>query len=299
MPNVSVMPFEAHPFTIANMPGAHLNAEEGDVVLIIRACDGFTKRLMNKAQTGVRIPAFVEGPYGHGCRLNHYEQVLLVCGGSGITFGTSNLIAIIDAAKQGTSAVRRVKLVWMIRDKTHWEWVQALLTPIIADLPESLIVDIDIHVTTVPVEPALTVEEEAYGHEIAVPQTLYDGSSSGTGSGNSSKEDLECKVENEKTEQGSGSMKATITWHNGRAILRDSLNELVSVAQGRVSANGECLPCTFSLTLMLRRLFISPSVCGPRGLQLALADAVKEVSSTSRVLDGQSMVTYYSESFGW
>ena len=38
-------------------------------------------------------------------------------GGSGITFGTSNLIAIIDAARRGESAVRRVKLVWMMRDK--------------------------------------------------------------------------------------------------------------------------------------------------------------------------------------
>jgi hypothetical protein len=97
---------------------------------------GFTKRLMEKAEGEVKIPAYLEGPYGHSCSLDHFEQVLLVCGeyiwpysfypvlisvafpgGSGITFGTSNLIAIVDAARRGESAVRRVKLVWMIRDK--------------------------------------------------------------------------------------------------------------------------------------------------------------------------------------
>lgn len=91
---------------------------------------------MEKAEGEVKIPAYLEGPYGHSCSLDHFEQVLLVCGeyswsyssllvliwraflgGSGITFGTSNLIAIVDAARRGESAVRRVKLVWMVRDK--------------------------------------------------------------------------------------------------------------------------------------------------------------------------------------
>jgi hypothetical protein len=50
-------------------------------------------------------------------------------GGSGITFGTSNLIDIINKAQSGSSAVRRVKLVWMIRDRgkfkdiyNHIDW---------------------------------------------------------------------------------------------------------------------------------------------------------------------------------
>jgi hypothetical protein len=36
MPTVSRLPFEAHPFTIANMPGSN----DGNAVFIVRARDG-------------------------------------------------------------------------------------------------------------------------------------------------------------------------------------------------------------------------------------------------------------------
>lgn len=48
--------------------------------LLIFIDSGFTKRLMDKAEGSGKIPAYIEGPYGHGCSLDHYEQVMLVCG---------------------------------------------------------------------------------------------------------------------------------------------------------------------------------------------------------------------------
>lgn len=242
MPTISTIPFEAHPFTIANMPDQGTeDGKTGDVVLIIRARDGFTKRLLDKAESGVRIPSFIEGPYGHSSHLNHYEQVLLVCGGSGISFGTSNLINIIHAARLGTSAVRRVKLVWMIRDKSHWEWIRTMINPLLVDLPESLIVEINVHITTKhAVEPNLTAEEAAL--EDSTPEALYEHQTGGeSGSSSQTQVVLDNKVEKEKNQVNADPEAAYISWAAGRADLYTILDNMVSVANSRVSVNGKCI----------------------------------------------------------
>lgn len=237
---------------------------------------------MEKAEGEAKIPAYLEGPYGHGCSLDHFEQVLLVCGeytwpnqysltltlvaftgGSGITFGTSNLIAIVDAARRGESAVRRVKLVWMVRDKgegciylallsnttnlsyfwsvpAHWEWVRPLVSPILASLPESIIVELELHVTaSMPVEPNLTAEEAA--DETTVPAALYE-SASGVNSGRSSQDDMAEKLEEPKEKMSPDSDSevdsSAITWHSGRADIHTILHNMVSIATGPVSVNG-------------------------------------------------------------
>ena len=115
-----------------------------------------------------------------------------------------------------------------------------MLSPILASLPESIIVELELHVTArMPVEPNLTAEEAA--DETTVPAALYE-SGSGAASGNSSQDDMAEKLEEskEKTSGDSDSEidSSVITWHSGRADIHTILHNMVSIATGPVSVNG-------------------------------------------------------------
>ena len=61
----TLSPFQSHPFTIVNLPEGDENSKK--MVWIIRARDGFTKRLKEYANVkdGVATaPVFLDGPYG-------------------------------------------------------------------------------------------------------------------------------------------------------------------------------------------------------------------------------------------
>ncbi|EIM22023.1 hypothetical protein WALSEDRAFT_68507 [Wallemia mellicola CBS 633.66] len=142
--------FGAHPFTIANV-------DEDDpckVVFIIRAKSGWTKRLWEKvrlmrqpkfissevnpqdssnylpcAAPPVYIRALIDGPYGSAERVkwSNYSSILLVCGGSGISFGVSILQHVCNTISLGSGPLRRVRLVWLVKEFAHVQWVASAL----------------------------------------------------------------------------------------------------------------------------------------------------------------------------
>lgn len=82
-PTISAFPFEAHPFTISSIPNEDKSAATSDVILIIRARDGFTKRLANVAREAggsADVTVCVEGPYGYVRGLESYGSVIFVAG---------------------------------------------------------------------------------------------------------------------------------------------------------------------------------------------------------------------------
>lgn len=81
LPGVSTIPFESHPFTIANIPSGQ---GASDLVFYIRSMDGFTRKLDNYAQTnnGKSVTALVDGPYGRPPPVNTFSTVVLVAGRS-------------------------------------------------------------------------------------------------------------------------------------------------------------------------------------------------------------------------
>jgi hypothetical protein len=111
--------------------------------------------------------------------------------------------------------------------------------PMLAGLPETIIVELDFYVTVrTAVEPNLTAEE---AHEASVvPETLYENGTGGD-SGNSSQTDMEEKLGGEKGKYRPDSSVETtvITWHSGRADLHTVLADMVKIATGPVSVNGE------------------------------------------------------------
>ena len=85
LPSISNLPTEAHPFTIANIPGA-LDGTPGPkdkyVTFLIRGRNGFTGRLRDHAakdQPG-SVTALIDGPYGCPPDLRGYSTCVLVAG---------------------------------------------------------------------------------------------------------------------------------------------------------------------------------------------------------------------------
>jgi hypothetical protein len=191
--------------------------------------------------------------------------------------------------------------------------VQNMIMPMLADLPESIRVELDFYVTAMAVEPNPTAEE---AHEAAVqpmltteetdeaavvPEASYE-TSSGVHSGRSSVTDMEEKLggEKEKYRPESSLESNAVTWHSGRADLRVVLSDMVKVATGPVSVNGEYSAMLPSRTVsVLTTVHTFDLVCGPRTLQAAASQAVKAVATPTEVLKGQQRISYYAETFGW
>jgi NAD(P)H-flavin reductase len=102
---------------------------------IIRRRDGFTHELfkkVSKAGDGRLVTrAFVEGPYGGQHTLSSYGTVILFAGGVGITHQVSYIRSLLAGYANGTVAVRRLSLVWVIQSPEHLEWIRPWMTQIL------------------------------------------------------------------------------------------------------------------------------------------------------------------------
>lgn len=89
LPTISRLPLEAHPFTIASIPGdprigASRGSEDNEVVFLIRGRSGMTGRLRHFAMrencSALMVPAFVDGPYGFPPDLLTFTTNILIAG---------------------------------------------------------------------------------------------------------------------------------------------------------------------------------------------------------------------------
>ena len=78
--------YTSHPFTICSLPSTKLD-KNSQLVFYIRPQGGFTSRLYKEAlaEPGVKVPVFVDGPYGgiHARKFADSDRLLVVAGGSG------------------------------------------------------------------------------------------------------------------------------------------------------------------------------------------------------------------------
>ena len=293
IPSVATLRYEQHPFTIVNVPD-----EEGKVVFLIRAQKGFTRRLVDKLDTAAKsdmeLGSFIEGPYGVAHDFNHFDTVILVAGGTGITFGCSHLLSIIHASREGKSAVSHARLVWNVRDGMHLSWIAPLLNAALARGKGNLRVSVDVYITrsSASSEPATdgthvphpdpdspVVETPPDSSDVS-PRTSEDLSSEGKtaiggkGSNMSDTEKLAVAV-------GLNADAAAVTsFHYGRSHLEGILR--LDVESSTRDAGG-----------------VAMGVCGPTALSLDARRAVTRVNSTSAILRGQQAVELHTEAFGW
>jgi len=120
MPGISV--FENHPFTIASLCSEDFPSEYGegyrDMVLVFRPFGGFTKKvLQNALDHGPwhTYRAFVDGPYGGmQRRIEAFDDVVLIAGGSGITAIVSQLLSLIKKMRDGKAVTRKIHVIWAL-----------------------------------------------------------------------------------------------------------------------------------------------------------------------------------------
>jgi hypothetical protein len=71
-------------------------------------------------------------------------------GGTGITHVLSYFIAVLTQAREGNVQTRHLHLVWNTRHSSHIQWIGPLLNDALVDMPTSLSVQIDLHITKSP-----------------------------------------------------------------------------------------------------------------------------------------------------
>jgi ferredoxin-NADP reductase len=291
IPSVATLRYEQHPFTILNVPD-----EDGKVVFLIRAQQGFTRRLVERidtiAKSDLELGSFIEGPYGIGHDFNHFDTVVLVAGGTGITFGFGHLLAIIRAAREGKSAVSHVRLVWNVRHGMHLAWIAPLLNSALERGCGNLRVTIDAYITqsVASAEPATDGNGDSADPESPVADTPCDSEfvsprTSGEYAYDSkpaASRDSQLS-DSEKLALAAGLNKesaAVTVFHHGRSHLEGILR--LDVEGSTNDAGG-----------------VAMGVCGPTALALDARRSVQRVNSSIKVLRGQTPVELHTETFGW
>ncbi|KIJ44052.1 hypothetical protein M422DRAFT_252545 [Sphaerobolus stellatus SS14] len=210
IPGISL--FKTHPFTIASVCDQESRLDDGrEILLLIRARAGFTKDLWNYIEKlelegkigdkpdiqftpprrGVLLRAYIDGPFGSSIRApwTSYSTVLVIAGGSGIAFGTAIMEyaclcltgrdSKVLGSKAGgifggsSSQIRRVRLVWVIREFSHMQWVASIIRRCL-DLIKSNALQIDIFVTNASDQPKeASTEPKLDSSHLAPPNVQY------------------------------------------------------------------------------------------------------------------------------
>ncbi|EJT98935.1 hypothetical protein DACRYDRAFT_70078 [Dacryopinax primogenitus] len=112
--------FQAHPLTILNAPASRADTTRTQGMLLGARVNGDWTRALNKlGKTGAWV--MLDGPYGGVC-MNPKERVLLVAGGSGVTFTLGVMDELISAVEGGDRRLREIEFVWYIRSYDCVSW---------------------------------------------------------------------------------------------------------------------------------------------------------------------------------
>lgn len=141
----SLAPMQAHPFTIASLPG------DGKMEFYIQSKRGGTKKLHHYAEKcGLDLPqnradkntssVAIEGPYGRVRSLKQFDSVVLLAGSTGATFTMPLLRDLVsswhEASGQSKSTrekpvVRRIRFVWIVKSGSQLKWFAGQLRQVL------------------------------------------------------------------------------------------------------------------------------------------------------------------------
>ena len=132
MPHLSTL--QNHPFTIANLPSQEVGDKTDTQVMefYIRAYNGLTRDLHQSVleYSDRSVPMHVDGPYGglHEDLAGNYDSLVFVCGGSGVSACLPHILNELRVSRQGSAVLKSIHLVWMVRDRSHADWVSKTLS---------------------------------------------------------------------------------------------------------------------------------------------------------------------------
>ncbi|KIM25520.1 hypothetical protein M408DRAFT_315075 [Serendipita vermifera MAFF 305830] len=278
LPGVSNIPFEAHPFTIANIPDRDGKGKKKvtDLVFYIRAMDGFTRKLHDyaAAHQGSTVSAFVDGPYGVPPPVNTFTTVVLIAGGSGASFTVPLLLDIISAARHQKTPVKRVMFIWSVKNSADLKWASEVITSAANNVPGTLDLDLRIHVTGAGgLVPTL-----GHGSEERMPITPTSPVEK-SGSTKGSHAEI-AHIEEVSTQGGHSTLTRDTSVYKtrfGRPNIPAMIREEIEASTGPVSVNA----------------------CGPSRLTKAVRATLRSgPAGPSAVLRGTAPVSMYIENFG-
>ncbi|QIW95663.1 hypothetical protein AMS68_001181 [Peltaster fructicola] len=112
IPSIGLL--EQHPFSLL---------QNDPVELVVAARGGFTKRLYEAAtkKPGLRCRAMLGGPYGRPPSLQNFDRVLLVAGGSGVTFAMGMAREWLHS-ESGQDSSKSLHFVWVVRSRHQFLW---------------------------------------------------------------------------------------------------------------------------------------------------------------------------------
>lgn len=113
--------FDNHPFTVASVmqEGKGNDFEYNDLVLVFKPHRGFTKRMfdISRSMPDASYKAYLDGPYGGLSRkLEAFETVLMIAGGSGITPIVAHLQHLVQKFRKGEALTRDIRIVWTVKN---------------------------------------------------------------------------------------------------------------------------------------------------------------------------------------
>ncbi|KIK57839.1 hypothetical protein GYMLUDRAFT_46056 [Collybiopsis luxurians FD-317 M1] len=160
VPDVSTLPFECHPFTIAShdsLLDSGLSSSDStqagqspklkELTFLINVRDGFTKRLADLATRRGSVKVLLDGPYGQTHDLDLYNTIVFIAGGTGVSHTLPLLLDTIKRVRDGKSVCQRVTFIWCIRDYSNIQWISDILVSGITLAPDSMKIHIRVYVT--------------------------------------------------------------------------------------------------------------------------------------------------------
>ncbi|KAF5389874.1 hypothetical protein D9757_003573 [Collybiopsis confluens] len=258
LPDVSTLPFESHPFTIAScysqvrvddaeskFPSKNdsgLEPHWDDLVFLINVREGLTKRLADITARKDTVKAYLDGPYGQSHDLSSPDTIVLIAGGTGVSHTLPLLSDTIRRIQEGKSVCQRVTFIWCIRDSgkenfffspdptdlvwdpsANIQWISDILSRNLSLAPGSLKIDIRIFVTGT---------SDASNH--AQLQELAEGDTSSTESQSTPVQTtISEKAEDVASESEFGIARLpSITIAQGRPSLVEQLKEEAEASKG-------------------------------------------------------------------
>ncbi|KAL7408979.1 ferric reductase NAD binding domain-containing protein, partial [Mrakia frigida] len=265
-------PEEAH---VASIPSSDKKINS-DVTFIVGANDGFTGRLSRIAKShGGRfeVPAYLDGPYGTIASIDSYSSVVLVAGGTGVSYTLPLALQLVRLAQEGSSAVSSLTFVWCVKNVEHIAWISSTLLQLRHDCPSSLVLDIKIFVTQALVNELGTASSS--DHESSSDEEITSEE------GRSSPDSGEVNEKMAVAERNAEKLGAELDHSGGRPDFSTLLGSIIKDAAGGA---------------------VAVNVCGPSTLTTSVRTALNSSDGPYKVKDvwnGGSSVTLHTESFGW
>ncbi|TGZ76664.1 hypothetical protein EX30DRAFT_399121 [Ascodesmis nigricans] len=137
IPSISLL--DNHPFTVASYP-ERPEGEVNDLVIVFKPHSGFTRRVYDLARIDPdrTFTAYLDGPYGGLARkLESFETVVMISGGSGITPVIGHLSELAQKIRNKEAVTRDVRIIWTVKHFESLEWFKDTISKIARTMPRN------------------------------------------------------------------------------------------------------------------------------------------------------------------